>query len=416
MKKTLISLTLATLMTSGLASAMPSEGKVRADMGITESNLLAADQNRYTYKNMQEFMKTKNIDSGVMAPILLEQADKPLGDVDFTYDGKKMNLQDMLKDHRADAFIVLKDGKVVHEQYFDGQNERTKHQMMSVTKSFTGILAATLVAEGKLDRDALVETIVPELKGSAYGDATVGQVMDMTNNVKYSEAYENPNAEVFQHMKTIGFAPMEEGYAGPKTIRDFLITLEKDGDRPHGEEFHYISANTDVVAWIIENVEGKSFDQIMSERIWSKIGAERDAFVIVDGEGTELASGGLNATARDLAKFGQMLADQGKNLNGEQVLPAKAIQSTQAGGAPEAFEKGGYSHHGMTGWSYRNQFWHTDNANQAYTALGIFGQWIYVDPTENVVIVRQSSAEASIDDIRDAEMVSAVNAIIEKLK
>lgn len=159
MKKTLISLTLATLMTSGLASAMPSEGKVRADMGITESNLLAADQNRYTYKNMQEFMKTKNIDSGVMAPILLEQADKPLGDVEFTYDGKKMNLQGMLKDHRADAFIVLKDGKVVHEQYFDGQNQRTKHQMMSVTKSFTGILAATLVAEGKLDRDAWLKLL-----------------------------------------------------------------------------------------------------------------------------------------------------------------------------------------------------------------------------------------------------------------
>lgn len=418
MKKTFLSLTLATLMVSSLANAVPSEGKVRADMGITESNLLAADQNRYTYKNMQEFMKTKNIDAGAMAPIILESAKAQLGSVEFTHNGKKMDLQTMLKEHRADAFIVLKDGKVAHEQYFDGQTERTKHQMMSVTKSFTGILAATLIAEGKLDRDALVGTIVPELRGSAYADATVGQVMDMTNNVKYSEAYENPNAEVFQHMKTFGFAPMEDGYNGPKTIHEFLKTLEKVGDRPHGEEFHYISANTDVVAWILEKVEGKSFNQIMSERIWSKIGAERDAFVIVDEEGTSLASGGLNATARDLAKFGQLLADQGKNLHGEQILPASAIASTQAGGSPVKFEKGGYSYDGATleGWSYRNQFWHTNNENQAYTALGIFGQWIYVDPTENVVVIRQASMPTSIDDAKDAEMISAINAIISKLK
>jgi CubicO group peptidase (beta-lactamase class C family) len=417
MRKSILTLSLAALMGAFGASANPAEGKTRVEMGVNESNLLAADQNRYTYKNMQEFMKTKNVDSGASTSILLSYAEQPLGDVHFLHQGKPMTLQGMLEKHRADAFVVLKDGKIVHEQYFDGQTERTQHQMMSVTKSFTGIIAATLVAEGKLKRQTQISEYIPELKGSAFGDASVGKVMDMSNNVKYSEKYEDPNAEVFQHMKTIGFAPMENDYNGPKTIHEFLSTLNKEGSRQHGEEFHYISANTDVVAWLIERVEGKPFNVVLSERIWSKLGMERDAFIIVDDEGTALASGGLNATARDLAKFGQMLVSQGKNLVGEQVLPKEAIQSTQNGGDVDAFEKGGYGAKGevFEGWSYRNQFWHTNNSNQAYTALGIFGQWIYVDPTENVVIVRQASAPTSINDAWDGEMLSAIDAIISQL-
>ncbi|GLP97102.1 serine hydrolase domain-containing protein [Paraferrimonas sedimenticola] len=424
MKRSVIALTLASvmtagMMTAGMAHAVDSAGKTRVEMGANETNLLHPDQNRYTYKHMSEFLHTKQIDSGdVKDSIVLPYAKKQLGlEFTFSHQGKTLELGEMLNKHRADAFVVLKDGEIVMEEYFDGQTYRTQHQMMSVTKSFTGILGATLVAEGKLDRDALVSKYIPELADSAFGDATVGQVLDMTNNLKYSEHYEDPNAEVFQHAKTVGLTPMEEGYQGPKTIHDFLKGLSKDGDRPHGQEFHYLTANTDVIGWLISTVEGKPYSDVLEERIWSKIGAERGAYIMSDAASVGLASGGLNGMARDMAKFGQMLADGGKNLRGEQLIHPDAIKSTEQGGNPAKFAKGGYSYDGavLEGWSYKNQFWHSMNENKAYTALGIFGQWIYVDPTANVVVVRQASQVESLNDPNDAEMLSAINAIIKAL-
>lgn len=418
MKKSLIALALIASSTLSMAHATSSVGKTRVEMGATESNILHPDVNRYTYKNLSEFVHTKQIDNGGYKQVIeLEQSNKQL-DLNMTFDhlGKQLNLQDILRKHRADAFVVLKDGKIVAEQYFDGQSERTHHQMMSVTKSFTGIIAASLVAEGKLDRNELVGAYIPELAQSAFGLATVGEVLDMTNNLDYSETYEDPNAEVFKHAKTVGLTPKEPGYTGPQTIHEFLAELEKDGDRPHGQEFHYLTANTDVVGWLISKIEGKPFSEVLEERIWTKLGMERGAYIMSDPASVGLASGGLNGTARDMARFGQMLADGGKNLRGEQVIHPNAILETERGGDPKKFAKGGYSEGALEGWSYKNQFWHSMNENNAYTALGIFGQWIYVDPTENVVVVRQASAEKSVVDSYDHEMVSAINEIVRQLK
>ncbi|GAL17496.1 6-aminohexanoate-dimer hydrolase [Vibrio maritimus] len=418
MKKSIIALAIIASSTLSIAHATSSEGKTRVEMGATQFNILYPDVNRYTYKKLSEFVHTKQIDNGGYKQVIeLCKSKKPLNlNMNFDHLGKQLNLLDVLHKHRADAFIVLKDGKIVAEQYFDGQSERTHHQMMSVTKSFTGIIAASLVAEGKLDRKALVGAYIPQLIQSAFGMATVGQVLDMTNNLNYSESYEDPNAEVFKHAKTVGLTPKEEGYNGPKTIHQFLAELQKDGDRSHGEEFHYLTANTDVVAWLISTVEGKPFSEVLEERIWTQLGMERGAYLMSDPASVGLASGGLNGTARDMARFGQMLADGGKNLLGEQVIHPDAIAETEQGGDPSKFAKGGYSEGALKGWSYKNQFWHTMNDNNAYTALGIFGQWIYVDPTENVVVVRQASAEKSVVDAYDHEMLSAIDEIIRRVK
>ncbi|GAL30472.1 6-aminohexanoate-dimer hydrolase [Vibrio variabilis] len=205
MKKSIIALAIIASSTLSIAHATSSEGKTRVEMGATQSNILHPDVNRYTYKNLSEFVHTKQIDNGGYKQVIeLRKSKKPLNlNMNFDHLGKQLNLLDVLHKHRADAFIVLKDGKIVAEQYFDGQSERTHHQMMSVTKSFTGIIAASLVAEGKLDRKALVGAYIPQLIQSAFGMATVGQVLDMTNNLNYSESYEDPNAEVFKHAKTV---------------------------------------------------------------------------------------------------------------------------------------------------------------------------------------------------------------------
>lgn len=159
-----------------------------------------------------------------------------------------------------------------------------------------------------------VATYVPELRDSAFGDATVQQILDMTTGVSYSEIYDDPQSDLARYGAVFRFAG-EPGpdYQGPLTIYDYLPTLRKQGT--HGEGFHYVTPNTDVLGWIIRRVTNKSVDVNLSERFWQRMGGERDGYFWVDGAGTEMAGGGLNITARDAARFGQMIL-QGDQFNG----------------------------------------------------------------------------------------------------
>ncbi|WP_314726115.1 serine hydrolase domain-containing protein [Serratia plymuthica] len=169
----------------------------------------------------------------------------------------------------------MKNGEIRYENYFDGQSSRTRHLVMSVSKSLTGILATFLVAEGKLNRDAKVMDYIPELKGAA---------------------------------------PELKNDHGPRTIRQFLTSLKKQ--RKHGDKFHYVTPTTDVLCWLTERASGETFETLLSDRLWSKLGMSRGAFVLVDKSGTSSCGGGVNATAIDLAKVGVMLLNKGE-FNGK---------------------------------------------------------------------------------------------------
>jgi CubicO group peptidase (beta-lactamase class C family)/heat shock protein HslJ len=274
----------------------------------------------------------------------------------------------------------------------------------------TGLLAEILVAEGKLDDSATVSTIVPELEGSAFGNASVRQVMDMTTALDFSEDYSDPNAGIWVYSAAANPLPKPADYDGPVGYYAFLETVKQDGT--HGEAFGYKTVNTDALGWIIARTTGKSVPQLLSERIWSRIGAEQDGYMTVDSLGTAFAGGGLSAGLRDLGRVGLLMLNEGE-INGERLFPATAVKSIRGGGDKKAFEKAGYKT--MPGGSYRGMWWVFHNKHGAFAARGVHGQTIYVDPTADMVIVRFSSHPKAKNAYIDPTSLPAYQAVAEYL-
>ena len=342
---------------------------------------------RWSCSNMRELIPTKNVWRGDGPAVLLPRAERNLDDVPFTdMTGKPMTWAQSLVRNYTDGILVMHKGKVVCEKYFGALEPQKPHIAFSVTKSFVGTMAAVLAAEGKLDPAALVTKYIPELKGTAYDDATVRQVMDMTVGVQYSENYADPKAEVWDYARAGGMLPAGPNYQGPKTFYEFLVNLKKEGN--HDEAFAYKTVNSEILAWIVKRVSGKSLAALLSDTIWSKLGAEYDAYFQVDSVGTESGGGGLNTTLRDLARFGEMIRLNGY-YNRQQIIPAAVVEDIRSGANKAHFAKAGYAT--LPGWSYRNMWWVSHNEHGAFMARGIHGQNIYIDPKAEMVIVRYAS-------------------------
>jgi len=370
-------------------------------------------QLRWSFANFRQLVPTRNIWRGEGRPSglprsLRDDIDElkfmPLGG------GDPMTWEQSLAANYTDAILVLHQGRIVYERYLGVMTPHTPHMAMSVTKSFFGTLGATLVEEGKLDPEAPVSRYIPELERSAFGDATVRQVLDMTTGIRYSEDYADPGAEIWRHARAGGVFPRPEGYDGPQTFYAFLATLEKQG--AHGEAFAYKTVNTDVLGWLIRRATGRPVGDLLSERIWQKLGAEEDAYVLVDSVGTEFAGGGLNATLRDLARFGEMMRLDGR-FNGQQIVPKSVVEDIRRGGDPAKFARAGYAT--LPGWSYRDQWWVSHNEHGAYMARGIHGQAIYVDPVAGMVIARFGSHPLASNVHFDATTLPAFHALARHL-
>ena len=366
---------------------------------------------RYGYSHVREFVPTRAVWHGDGPVSKLPRAERDINGVLFTDpEGVRRTFAEALKLTYTDGILVMHKGKVVYERYFGALDAHTQHIAMSVTKSFVGTLAAMLVADGKLDPAAPVTQYVPELKDSAYSDATVRQVMDMTIGVHYSENYADPNADVWAYARAGGMLPRPAGYKGPDNFYDYLITLKKEGE--HGEAFSYKTVNAEVLAWIVRRASNKSLAALLSERIWQPMGAENDAYFGVDSIGTESGGGGLNTTLRDLARFGEMIRNDGR-FNGRQILPKSVIDDIRRGGDPAKFAKAGYAT--LQGWSYRNMWWISNNAHHAFEARGIHGQAIYIDPVAQMTVVRYASHPIAANGANDPITLPAFGALADFL-
>lgn len=367
---------------------------------------------RWSFSHIRETVPTTNVWRGNAAPSALPAAPRALDGIRFKAlgSGEELNFGQMVTRTYTDGILVLHKGSVVYEKYFGALSPERPHIAMSVTKSFVGTLAAMLVAEGKLDPAARVTQYLPEMKDTAYGDATVRQVLDMTIGVKYSENYADPKAEVFDYARAGGMLAQGPGYAGPKTFYDFLVTLQKEGT--HDEGFTYKTVNTEVLAWILSRITQQSLPELLSEKIWRRIGAEQDAYFMVDRIGTASGGGGLNTTLRDLARFGETMRNGGR-ANGQQVIAAAAVAEIAGGGDKAKFAKAGYAL--LPGWSYKNMWWVSHNEHGAYMARGIHGQSIYIDPKAEMVIVRYAAHPIAANAGNDPLTLPAFHAVAKAL-
>ena len=319
---------------------------------------------------------------------------------------------EVLSGSHTDGFLVLKDGAIVSESYGAAMAPATRHIIFSVSKSVTGKLAGVLVERGELDPDAPVITYVPELKSSAYGDATVRNVLDMTVSLRFIEDYLDPRGDVARYRVAMDWnPPVDFPYEGG--LHHFLGTLPKD-HYPHGERFEYASPNSDLLGWILERAGGAPVSELMTRHLWQPLGAETDGYVTVDREGAARTAGGICVTLRDLARFGDMVRQNGK-AGDRQVIPASWIEDIASNGDEEAWQKGE-----MTGLlpqaRYRSKWYVPTDVPDTLMAIGIHGQWIYIDRNAGVTIVKLSSQPLPVDDPLDHQMLAMFRAIADALR
>ncbi len=382
-------------------------------IGQPDSNYFSFPKMRWTVCHFRELLPTTVVSRGLDAPVLLETAiDPEIDELTFVPlgGGTPMTWEQSLYANYTDGILVLHKGRVVYERYFGCLDEAGKHGAMSMTKSLTGLLAEILVTEGRLDDSATVDTIIPELSESAFGQATVRQVMDMTTALDYSEDYSDPEADVWIYNRAANPLPKPADYTGPRSYYEYLASVQQAGS--HGRAFAYKTINTDALGWIVARVSGKPVTQLLSDRIWSRIGAEQDGYFTVDSIGTPFAGGGLSAGLRDMARIGQLMLDGGVS-NGERLFPAQVVRSIRGGGSEEAFAKAGYET--IPGGSYRSMWWIFNNDHGAFAARGVHGQTVYIDPTAQMVIARFASHPAAKNAVIDPTSLPAYQAVAEHL-
>jgi CubicO group peptidase (beta-lactamase class C family) len=376
------------------------------DRLVTLANWQDAPYNRWGFLHVSHILPTAQISRGEGPVAALPRSHWDLGGITFDRTGGRMTIAQMLEGTYTDGFIVLKDGAIVAEKYFNGMAPHTRHLLMSVSKSLTGALAGILAEQGLLDLTAPVRTYVPELGDSGYGDATVRQVLDMTVSLVFREEYDDPRSEIQQQDRATGWRPSREG----DIIGNyhFLPTIKKDGE--HGRVFQYCSATTDVLGWVLEKVSGVPFPELFSREIWAQLGAEHDGYITVDQYGASLPNGGFCLTLRDLARFGQMILQDG-HFNGRSIVPSSSIDETRNRG-----DNGPWSYHPT--WSqlyprgnYHNQWYNAEDAHRSFFGIGIHGQHLWIDPTANVVIVTFSTRPSALDAAMRSNTLAGLAAI-----
>lgn len=374
---------------------------------VTISNFLQAPYNRWSLRHLREIVPTRSVAAGETVAVL-DSRPVALSELEVTLNnGRTVVLDDWLRTAFTDGFIVLHEGDVVYERYFNDQAPGTQHLMFSVSKSFTGTLVLMLMEQGLIDADAIVAEYLPELEDTAFGDATVQQVLDMTNSIHYVEDYYQPDAHITGFLEAM--MPGGEGlYSNLQTLTEHHETFA------HGEAFHYVTPDPEVLGWIIRRVTGRNLADVLQQMIWAPLGAEDEGYFWLDPWGVEMAGGGLAITLRDAARFGQMILQDGY-YNGRQVVSADVARRIRNKRNHDSF--GRYYDdpwYGEVAESYHDQWWgYKDVA--AVAALGIHGQFIYINSDAGVVIAKQSSDPDAESERVDSETAFVMHAIAKHL-
>ncbi len=393
-----------------MTGSPPPAGKL---IQFADGSAFQFPRTRWSYSNMRRLVPTSVVPRGHGAPQALPRAERnDLDPVTFLPTGATdpLTWEQSLAANFTDGILVLHRGHVVYERYFGVLDAATQHLAFSVTKSFVATIAGILAVEGALDDRATVASYLPELKDSGFATATIAHLLDMTTGVKYTEDYVDDKAGIWDLARAGNFRPRPATYRGPGSFYEYLQTVEKDYG--HGQRFAYKTANTDVLAWVLRRVTGKTTSALMFDYLWSKLGVEQDAYFTIDTTGIEFAGAGLNLTLRDLARFGEMMRLGGR-YNGRQIVPAVVIDDIRTGGDREQFAGAGYTQ--LPGWSYRRMWWVSHNEHGAFAARGIHGQAVYVDPAAEMVVARFASHPQGANVHLDPTSLPAYRALAKHL-
>ena len=304
---------------------------------------------------------------------------------------------------------MIRQGKIIHESYCNGMERYTPHILMSVSKSVLELIVGILAERGKLDLKTSVTSWIPEVEKTAYAGATLRDLIDMRVGIFFDEDYLASAGPIIEYRKAQGWdppAPSEK----LTDLRNFLrLLIERDGS--HDDRFHYVSPNTDLMGWIIERATGVRYADLVSELLWRPMGAERGAYITLDRLGAPRCAGGFCASARDLARLG-LLFSEGGRYGGKQVVPASWIEDIFTKGDPRAWDAGDFlKYFPEMNIHYRSK-WYVlrGNAPMAF-GVGVFGQNLFIDPKNEIVIVKFSSQALPMDEKRILLTMKGIDAI-----
>jgi len=338
--------------------------------------LFDADVIVHNFSNMKDIAPTKTIPaSGTVHT--LEKNPTPLPDT-FTYKGETRNIRDFLTESATTALVVVKNDTLTFEDYYQGTNEFYQRISWSMAKSFLSALFGIAVEEGHIkDLNTPVTEYVPSLIGSGYDGVTIKNVLQMSSGVYFNEDYGDFNSDInrFGRLMALG-----------GSFDDFAASLTRE--REQGTFMHYVSIDTHVIGMVLRAATGKSIEEYFQEKLWTKLNTERDAIFITDTTGEPMVLGGLNLITRDFARMGMLYRDGGI-LNGEQIVPSQWIEDSITPDAPHLVP--GKRDSSNTNFGYGYQWWLPENPDQEFLAIGIYGQYIYINRKHNVVIAKNSA-------------------------
>ena len=364
---------------------------------MNKENWLTAPINKKSFQNIESLFDTIRLKRSSDAPSEIPLNLQSLDSIEIqSIEGQTQSFREIMDSTHTDSFLVLKNGEIIFEEYFNDMSSDSLHLMNSITKSFIGMLVGILSDEGIFDTKDKITKYLPELNDTGFSETTIQSALDMSSAVKFEEDYDDPLCEFWREAAVVGWRPDLVDDNSPKTLLDFALSL-KEKEQEEMEGYHYRSVLTNVIAMVIERATNKRVQDLLEKYLWQKLKTEQDAVLVVDKTGLPFVGAGMNACTRDLARFGQMILNDGL-YEEEQIVPKEWIDSTRM--ADDSYrERFAKSDHGamLPGGYYKNQMW-VANSDEMM-CIGIYGQTIHINRNTGTVIVKFSSFPEPVDEI-----------------
>jgi CubicO group peptidase (beta-lactamase class C family) len=381
---------------------------------VTLANWRTPPFNKWSFQHVREIMPTADIpsDPDNVRP-LFGAATSAFADFSMGTEGGFYSLEELLRATDTDGLVIVRDGRIIYEFYDNPMGPDTPHIFMSVSKCVLGLLVGALVDLDALNPEDQVTRWIPEIETSAYAGATLRDLLDMRVGILFDEDYLANSGRMTEYRKAQNGEPLAPGDK-PSDLRTFLASLvEKDG--PHKGRFQYVSPNTDLMGWVIERATGKRYADLVSELLWRPMGAGRSAYITLDRLGAPRCAGGFCGTTRDLARLGLLIAEDGRYA-GKQIIPSRWIDDVLSAGDAQAWNDGDFiKYFQRMPIHYRSKWYVLRGEAPMMFGVGVFGQNVFIDRKNQVVIAKFSSQALPMDHSRILLTMQGVAAIRERL-
>ncbi len=334
----------------------------------TSLNSFKDENLAYTFQHTPQIQPTKKISRGTEPFQFLQENNAVLAD-GFMFEGTFYPSGKFMEDTKTSGMLVIRDDVIKYEKYFFGGDENTLFSSNSMGKSFVSVLMGIAIGEGYVESvEDPVGKYIPEFAGTELENIPVRACLQMASGINFNE---DTDMSGFSMRTLLGMPAM-------KVISKYGVQEEPYTYR------RYISINTEILGQVIKNATGRSLGEYMEEKLWKKIGAAHDAYWTLSN-GTELAMGGVSISLRDYGRFARLYLREG-NYNGEQILSKEWVRDSLDISAEYSRPGANLDAYNAIGYGY--QWWVPEGDKGEFMAIGVYGQWIYVNPSNQVIIVK----------------------------